>query len=330
MIISKTPFRVSFFGGGTDYPVWLKEHPGAVLSTTIDKYCYITCRRLPAFFDHKYHIVYSNHEEVNSVSEIRHPSVRECLRYLRIKDGMEIHHDGDLPARTGIGSSSSFTVGLLKSLYAFRGRVISKERLAREAIHVEQDLLRESVGCQDQIAASYGGFNLVALSGAKDFRVSPVTIRPERLADLHAHLMLYYTGLSRTASSIAEKQIRETRNRRAELRTMYDMVFEALDILNGRSSLAEFGRLLHESWLLKRGLTDQTTTPFIDGVYEAARGAGAVGGKLLGAGGGGFFLLFVPPEKQPRVREKLKRLLRVPFRFENEGSQVIVYRPDDE
>ena len=330
MVITKTPFRISFFGGGTDYPVWLDEYPGAVLSTTIDKYCYITCRCLPAFFEHKYRIVYSLQERVNSVAEIDHPSVRACLQFLRIREGMEIHHDGDLPARTGIGSSSSFTVGMLNGLHAFRGRVVSKQRLVQDAIHVEQDLLKENVGCQDQIAAAYGGFNLVSMTGARDFRVAPMTIRSDRLQTLQSHLMLYYTGLSRTASSIAHKQIRETRNKKAELRAMYDMVFEAVEILNGSGSLAEFGKLLHRSWMLKRTLTDQTSSPFIDGLYSTARKAGAIGGKLLGAGGGGFFLLFAQPGRQARIREKLKRLLHVPFRFEREGSQVIVYRPEEE
>jgi D-glycero-alpha-D-manno-heptose-7-phosphate kinase len=330
VIITRTPFRISLFGGGTDYPAWYRRHGGVVLSATIDKYCYLTCRYLPPFFEHRFRIVYSMIEDVKTIDEIVHPAAREVLRFCNVDRGVEIHHDGDLPARSGTGSSSAFTVGLLHAIYALQGKMPARRQLALDAIHVEQDLLKENVWCQYQIAAAYGGFNLITMAAPGDFRVSPMTVRPERLQSLQSHLMLYYTGLSRTASSIAQKQIRETRNKKGELRAMYDMVFEALEILNGRASLTEFGRLLHRSWMLKRTLTDQTSTPFIDGVYETARKAGAIGGKLLGAGGGGFFLLFAQPGRQARIREKLKRLLHVPFRFEREGSQVIVYRPEEE
>ncbi|MFA5140190.1 MAG: kinase [Elusimicrobiota bacterium] len=328
MIITRTPFRISFFGGGSDYPVWLKENPGAVLSTTIDKFCYITCRYLPPFFTYKHRIVYSRTEHVGSLAEVRHPSVRECLRLLKIREGLEIHHDGDLPARTGIGSSSSFTVGLLNCLNALKGGMTSKAQLAAQAIRVEQDLIGESVGCQDQIAASYGGFNLIELRSKADFRVTPVTLAPARLAAFKSHLMLFFTGFSRTAEFIAREQVRRTPSKTREIRTLYDMVFRAVDILN-RKPMADFGALLHEAWMLKRGLTDQTSTPQIDAIYSRGRRAGALGGKLLGAGGGGFMLLFVPPCKRRSVRKALKDLLHVPFSFESQGSQVIVYRPEE-
>lgn len=327
MIITRTPFRISFFGGGSDYPVWLKDRPGAVLSTTIDKYCYISTRYLPPFFEHKHRIVYSRTENVRSETEIRHPAVRECLRFLRIREGLEIHHDGDLPARTGIGSSSSFTVGLLNCLNALKGRMMSKAELAADAIRVEQDLIGESVGCQDQIAAAHGGFNLIELSSQADFTVTPVTLPAARLAAFRSHLMLFFTGVSRRAELIARRQVRQTPNKTRELQSIYEMVYAAVKILD-KKPLSDFGELLHEAWMLKRGLTAQTSTPAIDAIYTRGLRAGALGGKLLGAGGGGFMLLFVPPSKRRSVRAALKDLLHVPFDFEGQGSQVIVYRPE--
>ncbi len=328
MIISRTPFRISFFGGGTDYPVWYRENGGAVLGTTIDKYCYITCRCLPPFFEHKHRIVYSQAELVQDIDEIRHPAVRETLRFMGITDGMEIHHDGDLPARTGLGSSSSFTVGLLHALYALKGVMPSKMQLAQDAIHIEQDILKENVGCQDQVMAAFGGFNHISFSGECSIDIRRVTVKPERLELLQNHLMLVFTGFSRMASEIAGEQIKQTPNRKRELSKMHRMVDEAIDILNGDSDINEFGKLLHESWQLKRRLTDKISTPYTDFLYETATKAGATGGKLLGAGGGGFMVFFVKPELQPRVREALANLLCVPFRFESSGSQIIFYEPD--
>jgi len=325
MIITRTPFRISFFGGGTDYPVWYKENSGAVLATTINKYCYITCRYLPPFFEHKHRIVYSQTELVRDIDEIRHPSVRETLRFMKITEGIEIHHDGDLPARTGLGSSSSFTVGLLHALYALKGIMPAKMQLAREAIHIEQDMIKENVGSQDQVSAAFGGLNRIDFNGEHNIQVRPVTIKTPRLYLLQNHLMLFFTGFSRTASQIAEEQIRETPNKKQELSEMYRMVNEAINILNGDDDLLEFGKLMHESWQLKRSLTDKISTPYIDYLYEAATRAGATGGKLLGAGGSGFILFFVRPELQPRVKETLHGLLHVPFRFEDLGSQVIFY-----
>lgn len=325
MIISKTPFRISFFGGGTDYPVWYRENKGQVLSTTIDKYCYITLRYLPPFFPHRHRIVYSKIEMVKDVNEIIHPAVRAVLDFLKIDKGMEIHHDGDLPARTGLGSSSSFIVGLLHSLYALKGKMPSKYQLAREAIHLERDVLKESVGSQDQVAAAYGGFNKITFNGNDEINVEPITIEEERIGQFKSHLMLFFTGISRFASEITKSQIENTPRKEKELDTMYQMVDEAKNILNNKRDILEFGKLLNETWQLKRSLTNKISNPEIDKIYEEALRAGAVGGKLLGAGGGGFMLFFVPPENQQRVRERLKNLLEVKFNFEDGGSQIIYY-----
>ena len=328
MIICRTPFRISFFGGGTDYPAWYRENGGATLATTISKYCYITCRWLPPFFEHRSRIVWSKIERVRETAEIEHPAVRETLKYLKIRHGIEIHHDGDLPARTGLGSSSAFTVGLLHALYGLQGVMPSKRQLALEAIQVEQGRLQENVGCQDQVAAAFGGFNRIDFERNDGIQVSPVLLQPARLADLQGHLMLCYTGVSRTASDIAGEQIKATSRKQEELRAIYGMVDEAVRILQGGGDLEAFGRLLHESWKLKRSLTDRISTPLIDQVYEAARSAGAIGGKILGAGGGGFLLLFVRPEEQPLVTEALRGLRHVPIQFENSGSRIIFYDPD--
>ncbi len=330
MIISRTPFRISFFGGGTDYPVWYRENAGAVLATTIDKYCYITLRYLPPFFSHKSRIVYSSIELVKDISQIRHPSVRACLKYMKVDKGVEIHHDGDLPAQTGLGSSSSFTVGLLHALYALKGTMPSKMQLAQKAIHIEQKVLKENVGSQDQISAAFGGFNRIDFRGEDNFQIEPVTINQDRLKKFHAHLMLFFTGFSRDASEIAKEQIKKTPTKRKEIKIMHQMVDEAIEILNSNKDLTDFGKLLHEGWQVKRSLTDQISTPQIDEIYDAARSAGATGGKLLGAGGGGFILLFVKPELQSRVRERLSHLLQVPFQFENLGSQIIFYQPQEQ
>lgn len=329
MIISRTPFRISFFGGGTDYPVWYKENGGAVLATTIDKYCYISCRYLPPFFEHKHRIVYSLIENVKEVSEIKHPAVRAVLDYMNIKTGVEVHHDGDLPARTGLGSSSTFTVGLLHSLYALKGIMPSKTRLATEAIHIEQNIIKENVGSQDQVSAAHGGFNVISFNADNSIQVKPVIMCGDRLNRLKDHLMFYFTGFSRIASEIAKKQIENTPDKKKELKVMHEMVDEALSILTSENTdITEFGRLLHESWILKRSLTDKISTSQIDEIYEEARRAGAIGGKLLGAGGGGFMIIFARPEDQPDIEKRMAGLLRVPFEFESFGSQIIVYKPN--
>ena len=329
MIITRTPFRISFFGGGTDYPAWSREHGGAVLSTTIDKYCYITSRFLPPFFEHRHRIVYSKIENVRDIREIEHPAVRAVLDWMRWERGLEIHHDGDLPARSGLGSSSSFTVGLIHALNALLGRYVSKDELANQAIHVEQEVIRENVGSQDQVSAAFGGFNRIEFRRDGAFEVAPVILQRERLAELHRHLMLCFTGLSRFASEVAKSTIDNLAVRQAELKRMGAMVDEAIRILATPSTpIAEFGRLLDEAWQNKRKLSDKVSTKEIDDLYEAARSAGAVGGKLMGAGGGGFLLLFVPPELQAKVRARLAKLVHVPFEFENDGSRVVLYQPN--
>jgi D-glycero-alpha-D-manno-heptose-7-phosphate kinase len=330
MIITRTPLRISFFGGGTDYPVWYREHGGAVLATTINKCCYITCRQLPPFFEYHSRISYSKVENVNSNDAIEHPSVRGCLQFLGIDGGIEIHHVADLPARTGLGTSSAFTVGLLLGLYALKNQMRDKHALAADAIHVEQHLLQEAVGSQDQVSAAYGGFNRINFHPDDTIEVNRVLTAPTRLAELGQYLALYFTGFSRTASDIAKEQIKLTPHRKKELDIMLQMVDEAEAIIASSSRpLEEFGRLLHESWKVKRSLTQNISTASIDEIYEAGRSAGALGGKLLGAGGGGFMMFFVAPERREVLRARLKRLLCIPFSFSNRGSHVVVYEPEE-
>ncbi len=329
MIITRTPLRISFFGGGTDYPLWYREHGGAVLSTTIDKSCYITCRHLPPFFDYHSRISYSRIENVNRNAAIEHPSVRACLQFLKFNEGVEVHHVADLPARTGLGTSSAFTVGLLLGLYALRDQMRDKHTLAADAIHVEQDLLREAVGSQDQVSAAYGGFNRINFAADGGIEVRRILTAQNRLQELEKNLALFFTGFSRTASEIATEQLRMTPHKKKELDMMLQLVTEAETIITspGRN-LHEFGRLLHESWQIKRTLTQKISNANIDEIYEAGLSAGALGGKLLGAGGGGFMLFFVPPDRREALRTRLKKLLCVPFGFSNRGSHVAVYEPE--
>ena len=324
MIISRTPFRISFFGGGTDYPVWYKEHGGAVLSTTIDKYCYITASYYPPFSPEKHRIVWSKIEMVNDNEEIEHPSVRETMRFFNVNKGLEIHHDGDLPAMSGLGSSSAFTVGLINALNALKGTPKTKKETAMDAIHIEQNLIRENVGSQDQTVASFGGFNRINFGGTREISIKPILLSSARLKSFQNHLLLYFSGLSRNASLIAEEQIKNIGNREIELKLMHELVNEGEAILtNNKRGLDEFGKLLNEGWKIKKSLSSKITNPYIDNVYEAGMQAGALGGKLLGAGGGGFVLFFAKPEIQEKIKRKLKKLLLVPFRFDYLGSRVI-------
>ena len=327
MIISRTPFRVSFFGGGTDYHPWYQEHGGAVLSTTINRYCYINCRFLPPFFDYRNRVVWSKIETVNTHDDIAHPVVREVLRMMDL-EGVEIHHDGDLPSRSGLGSSSSFTVGILHALNALKGKMSSKEQLAKTAIHVERGLLKENVGIQDQIAAAYGGLNRIDIRQDGGFSVNPLIMDGERLRILQDSLMLVYTGTSRFSSNIAKSQIQAIPNKLAQLHRMYRMVEEGAMVLQGSGEIDDFGRLLHESWQLKRQLTSSISPGFVDQIYDQAISAGALGGKLLGAGGGGFMLFFVNPNYRDKVLKALDQLLVVPIEFDSTGSQIILYAPD--
>ena len=326
-IISRTPFRVSFFGGSTDYPAWYRENPGAVLATSVDKYCYILARWLPPFFEHKHRIVWSQIEIPQEVDEIRHPSVRETLKFMGITEGVEIHHAGDLPAMTGMGTSSAFTVGLLTALHKLKDVRTTKLTVALEAIHIEQEMIKENVGSQDQTTAAFGGFNRIDFAFKKgnerlhDIRVTP--IKSKRLEELENCLMLFFTGFSRTASQVAKEQIERIPQNKTALLEMYSMVDEGERILAGDGDLTDFGRLLGESWRLKKSLSNKISSEYIDFLYHNAVTSGATGGKLLGAGGGGFLLLFVEPDKQPMVEERLSKLLQVPFKFESGGSKVI-------
>lgn len=330
MIISRTPFRVSLFGGGTDFPNWYRAHGGAVIGGAIDKYCYISLRTLPPFFEYRHRIVYSNIEQVREIADIRHPAVRAVLGEMGVSEGLEIHHDGDLPARSGLGSSSSFTVGLLNALHAYRGQMASKGQLAGEAIRIEQDVIGEAVGSQDQMWAAYGGLNRIDFNVDGSIDVTPLIMDRARREALQGHFVLYFTGLSRCAPDVEKDKIANLDTCKAQLLRMRTMVDEAASILGDpRRDLTDLGRLLHESWMLKRTLSPGVSNPAIDELYETALGAGALGGKLLGAGGGGFLLLFVPPERQDGLRKRLETFTAVKFRFDNAGSKIVVYEPDD-
>jgi D-glycero-alpha-D-manno-heptose-7-phosphate kinase len=327
MIISRTPFRVSFFGGGTDYPGWYQKHGGQVLSTAIDKFCYISLRYLPPFFEHRIRLVYSKMERCNHFSEIVHPAVRETLRFLNFDRNLEIHHDGDLPARSGMGSSSSFTVGLLNALYALKGVMPTKMQLATESITIEQDMIKETVGSQDQVAAAFGGLNHVIFHRGGDLEVRPLVLSKGRRQELDDHLMLFYTGIMRTASEVAQSYVPDIETKGKHLERMHAMVDEGIALLQSNKCICKFGELLHRAWEAKRSLSPQITNSMVDDFYARAMDNGAIGGKITGAGGGGFLLLFVPPSAHERVREALHDLLYVPFKFERGGSQIIFYEP---
>lgn len=327
MIISKTPVRFSLFGGGTDYKEYFERNGGAVLGTTINKYTYVSVNKLSDFFDYKIRVGYSKSELVNEVKDIIHPSVRETLNFKKLRGNLDIHIFADLPARTGLGSSSSFTVGFLNALYALEGNIVSKQKLAEEAIYIEHQLINENVGCQDQIHAAYGGLNLIEFSNL-GFSVKPIVISNEKYDLLNASIMAFYTGLTRYATEIAAEQIENMKNQSkdAYLQKMYAMVFTAQKIISeerGEDMVKNLGNLLDESWALKKNLSSQISNAHIDEAYRTAMAAGAYGGKLAGAGGGGFLFFLVPAEKQQSVKDSLKGLLQVDINFENEGSKII-------
>lgn len=332
MIISKTPYRISFFGGGTDYPAWYLKNGGAVLSTAIDKYSYISCRVAPRFFGHKYRVVWSHIEIVDTISEILHPAVREGLKYLGINGDMclEIHHQGDLPARAGMGSSSSFSVGLIKALLALKGQMIGKHELGLNAIRFEQNVLKENVGSQDQIAAAHGGFNMIRFECDGAIRVDPITIKGKRINELENHLLMLYTGTSRLSSEIAGDIINQIEKKEKVLKRMHAMVEKAVQILNSDDDILDFGRLLHETWQLKRQLSDCISNDNVDRIYQTGIDNGAIGGKLLGAGASGFMVFFASPENHQRIRDALPGYLYVPFKFEFQGSKLIQYSSEDQ
>jgi D-glycero-alpha-D-manno-heptose-7-phosphate kinase len=329
MIVSRTPFRISLFGGGTDYPAWFRRHGGAVIGAAINKYCYISVRTLPPFFEHRHRIVYSRIELPQTLEEIQHPAVRAVLLDQKVREGIEVQHHGDLPALSGMGSSSSFTVGLLHCVRARHRIPSSAEELAREAIRIEQDVIREDVGSQDQIWAAYGGINTIRFETDGTFRVTPLAIPDERRTALENRLLLFFTGLSRVAATNARKQIANIDKRTAQFASLHQMTDEAAAILLDPSRpIRDLGVLLGEAWRLKRELADTVSNPAIDAIYMAAREAGAVGGKLLGAGGGGFMLLMAEPERHAAIRERLKDLTEVSFKLGSPGSRIVIYEPD--
>ncbi len=330
MIISRTPLRISFFGGGTDYPVWYKKNKGSVISTSINKYIYVTCRYLPQFFDYNYRIRYTEQEHEKQISSIKHPSVRECLKFLKFKKGLEMQHNADIPAMSGMGSSSSFTVGLLNALYGLQGTMVDKKRLALEAIHVEQNMIKENVGSQDQTVAAYGGLNRIDFGGKEIINITPLNISQDRINKLESNLLMFYTGISRNASKIAKSQIKTTNKKTVDLNKMLALVDEAYRVLTKtKTNLDDFGALLGESWKIKRTLTNKISNIVIDDIYDNAIKAGAIGGKLLGAGSGGCMLFYVRKNKQEKVKRRLKNLLYIPIKFENFGSQIIYKMPND-
>lgn len=328
MIISRTPHRISFFGGGTDYPEYYLEHGGKTLGVAINKYSYLNIRKLPPFFDYKHRIVYSRQENVSTIEEILHPSVRETLKHFGVDYGLSIHHDGDIPARSGMGSSSAFTVGLINSLNALNGNMSSKYELMKQAIHIEQNLIKENVGSQDQAFAAYGGLNTIHFLQNGQINVNPIIMKKKRILTFQKNIMLFFSGLSRTASEIVAEQIQKTTINVPNLDKMKSLVDEAFDILNSQRSLKEFGELLNHTWELKKSLSSKITNDSIDDMYEKAMKAGAIGGKLLGAGGGGFMAFYVEPDYQAHVKEALKGYLHIPFEFDFEGSKIVVYEPN--
>lgn len=326
MIITKTPFRMSFFGGGTDFPGFYEQHGGAVISSTFDKYCYVTVRHLPRFFEYTTQLVYAKMEFVSSPEEIEHPAIREAMKLLDMHE-LRIAYDADLPARSGLGTSSSFAVGLLNAFYALKGKYVDKQKLADQAIYLERTLCNESGGVQDQIAAAFGGLNRINFD-AEGYTVEPIIISPERKKQLNDNLLLFFTGFSRFSSDIQKGTESALRDKTKELLEMLSLVDEAQNILTSRCDLNEFGRLLNHTWELKRGIAKKISTNAIDELYTNALSAGALGGKLLGAGGGGFLLFYVEKEKQVAVKKAMENLLFVPFEFENGGARVIHYSPE--
>lgn len=328
MIITQTPFRMSFFGGGTDLESYFKDNKGAVISTTFDKYCYVNVRHLPRFFDYSTELSYSKTERVTSIDDIQHPAIRNAMKMLKM-DEIRLTYEADLPARSGLGTSSSFAVGMLNAFYALKGIYADKKKLADEAIYLERVLCNEAGGWQDQIAASFGGFNRIDFS-EDGYEVTPLIISPKRKRTLNENLMMFFTGFTRFSSDVQKANALDKKDKVKQLQEMYSLVSEAQSVLtDGNRDLNDFGKLLDVTWKLKRSTGSAVTTSSIDSLYDKGIKAGALGGKLLGAGGGGFLVFYVPKEKQPFVKEAMKDLLYIPFEFENGGTRVIYFAPED-
>tara|TARA_Y100000739_G_C20588760_1_gene456773 strand:- start:607 stop:1602 length:996 start_codon:yes stop_codon:yes gene_type:complete len=326
MLIIRTPLRISFFGGGTDYPSWFNQDEGSVINASINRYSYITSRWLPPFFEYKHRIRYYEKEETQTLDEIKHPSIRECAKFLEINKGIEIVHNSDLPSRTGLGSSSSFTVGMLHSLYTLKNIIPTKRELAEKAIHIEQNVIKEAVGSQDQVAAAFGGFNLINFKPKNNFDVTPIIINEKRLNQLQEKLLLCFTGFTRNAHDIASKQIELTSQNSNELKKINLLCQKAFNlIIDEKKSINDFGYLLNEQWEIKRSLTKHITKPYIDEIYKTGLQNGAIGGKLLGAGGGGFMLFFANKDRHKEIKHALKKYMFVPFQFEFTGSKLVYF-----
>ncbi|MBI2596257.1 kinase [Candidatus Daviesbacteria bacterium] len=324
MVISRTPFRISLFGGGTDYPIWYRKFGGSVISTSINKYCYIVTRYLPPFFPYKYRIRYTHRETTLSINQIRHPAVKETLNFLNINSGIEMVHTSDLPAMSGLGSSSSFTVGFLNSLYALLGKSVSKQQLARDAIEIEQNKIKENVGSQDQTIAAHGGLNRILFQKNGKIIVEPLAISRSRIQALEKYILLFFTGFQRRASDISAQLIKNTPNKFNELHALSKITAKAYEKLTGTNFSAQtLGKLLHENWIIKKSLASNISNQLIDEIYSEGISAGALGGKLLGAGSGGFIVFFVEPSMQKKFLRKFNKLLHVPFAFEKTGSSII-------
>lgn len=326
MIITRTPFRMSFFGGGTDVPEFFRENGGSVISTTFDKYCYVNVRHLPPFFDYANELVYSKIERVGDPSELEHPAVRNAMKMLDMRE-LRITYEADLPARSGLGTSSSFAVGMLNAFHCLKGTYAGKERLAKEAIYLERELCAEAGGWQDQVAAAYGGLNRIDFAG-DGFSVRPVVMGADRKRELESNLMLFFTGFTRFSSDV--QKAGGAADKAARLKEMFALVDDAEAVLTDKERpLSEFGRLLDVTWRLKRGTSSVVSTGSIDELYSRGVAAGAAGGKLLGAGGGGFLVFYAEPDAQASVREALSDLLYIPFGFEDDGASVVYYDPED-
>lgn len=327
MIITRTPYRVSLFGGGTDYRPWFEKKGGLVVVTAIEHYCYISLRELPPFFDHKSRVVYSNVEEVNNHSDIKHRAVRACITHHNIEYGVEVHHDGDLPARTGIGSSSSFTVGFLQAIYTLKSQMRSRRELADEAIFMEQEVMGENVGIQDQIIASHGGFLIIEMGPGNHYSIQPMILPDDYKKKFESHVLLAFSGFSRYATEYAKTQVDNIVSGRNDsyLEEMYDIAKSSVDLFRNQEDFQKIGKLMDENWKLKRSLADNLSNNGIDNIYEKAKKAGAWGGKLLGAGGGGFIMFFAPPEKHDKIKDALSELkVWVPYSIDESGSQILL------